>query len=67
MKKNNSVSLKTTKEYKKKNKNMYENTYGTKTDLFTVNYENGKPEVFDKSIIRFMNSCRLDLTTENEW
>lgn len=66
MKKNNSVSLSVTKEYHKK---LYKNTKEseTKTDYFYTKYENNKPEVYDTSIAKFINACRLDLATENEW
>lgn len=64
--KNNSVSLKATKKYRKK---MYKNTKEseTKTDHYYQSYESGKPEVYDTSIAKFINACRLNLATENEW
>lgn len=66
MKKNNSVSVEVTKKYRK-NKKLYENTHGTKTEVQTVIYENGKPEVYDSFVVKFINACRLDLASENEW
>ena len=64
---NNSVSVKTIKEYRKKK--LYKNTKEneTKIDYYYQSYENGKPEVYDTSIVKFINACRLDLATDNEW
>lgn len=64
--KNNSVSLKATKEYRKK---LYKNAKESesKTDYYYSKYENNKPEVYDKSIAKFIDSCRLNLAIDNEW